>query len=664
MNPRKPQTHSSIFTWRDRMTPHLQALRIAALFLLFGFIWILSTDKILEFLFGNSNTYQTFQTFKGWLFVALTALFIYLLVIDTLRLYVRAQREQIRLNVTLKEQLAKTEASEARYQLAVQGSSDSIWEYDAVSRQLFSDTRLMTSLGHGEALIRTIEDWLRFVHPEDADRLRADLQAYLEHPVPILEATYRIQRKDGGSAWIKTRGYALLDPEGRIIKVAGSHTDITLAKNYEETLFRLAYYDTASGLPNWQGFGEIVDKQIREHPETPFNLLYLDIDDFKDINDVHGYTIGNLLLDSLATDLKTLVQAPDILAKLGGDGFGILTFDTDSRILLDLARRILTSIRRERTISQQILSVSASLGIARYPDKDTTFKTLMQSADEAMYEAKRSGKNTFFFFTEDTHRQRIEQISLARDLRKAIENHDFTLVYQPVIDLQNRKIVALECLLRWDHPERGPISPSVFIPLAENVGWIHEIELWVFAQAFRQIKIWSEEGIQLVPIAINLSAQGATDEAFITALLELQSSLDIPSAAYEIEITETGLVKNYGEVIHNLERLRQAGVRILLDDFGTGYSSLTYLVNLPIDVIKIDRAFITRIGVSADTEAVIRVIVQLAHGLKLHVVAEGIETDEQHTYLSAVEADYGQGYLFQSPAESKRIRELLMNGLD
>jgi len=652
-----------LFAWRNNPKPHLSAIRIAFLYLIFGATWILTTDQLLELVFGNSSSNLFFQMVKGWVFVALTAIFIYALVIDTLDLYVKAQEKLKLANADLKVQLERTEASEQRYQLAVLGSSDSIWEYDAKNQTFFMDGRILRSLGYSEeeSHISDMTQWLALVVKEDMDHLRHVLDEFTKSDGEVLEATYRIYRKDGEIAWIKSHGYSLKNARGHVSKVAGSHTDITMNKVYEDQLTRLAYYDTQSGLLNWQGFGNLVDSQIQTEPDRPFALLYMDIDDFKDINDVHGYTIGNKLLKYLADDLLKIVTPPDIVAKLGGDGFGVMTFTDDPTQLKTLARRLLECFQTERKIDDQILSVSASLGITTYPNDDRSFKNLMQSADEAMYEAKRTGKNKHYFYTAETHQHRVDMISLTKDLRKAVDNHELTLVFQPIYRFSDRKVCALECLVRWRHKERGEIPPSVFIPIAENAGWINLVETAVFTQAFRQIQAWKAKGLPLVPIAINLSAHGVADDAFIHTIQSLRDAYGIKQGEFEIEVTESSLIRNYDAAIRNLRRLRETGVKILLDDFGQGYSSLTYLVNLPIDILKIDREFIRGIGTSDNNDAIVKTIVGLAHDMHLLVVAEGIETQEQALFLNEAGTDYAQGYLYHRPANSEIIGSLIQN---
>lgn len=654
---------SKLFSWRNNPKPHLSAIRIAFLYLLFGATWILTTDQLLELMFGNSDSNLFLQMIKGWVFVALTAIFIYALVIDTLDLYVKAQEKLKEANEGLKVQLERTEASEQRYQLAVLGSSDSIWEFDAKTQKFFMDGRILRSLGYSEeeSKIQDMSQWLKLVVKEDMVHLRQVLDDFTKSDGEVLEATYRIYRKDGEIAWIKSHGYSLKNARGHISKVAGSHTDITMNKVYEDRLTRLAYYDTQSGLLNWQGFGNLVDSQIQTEPDRPFALLYMDIDDFKDINDVHGYTIGNSLLKYLADDLLEMVTPPDVVAKLGGDGFGVMTFTNDHDELKALAQRLLACFQTERMIDDQILSVSASLGIAIYPSADRSFKNLMQSADEAMYEAKRNGKNKHYFYTAETHQHRVDMISLTKDLRKAVENHELTLVFQPIYRFSDQTVCALECLVRWRHKDRGDIPPSVFIPIAENAGWIDLVETAVFTQAFKQIQAWKTKGLSLIPIAINLSAHGVADDSFINTIQSLKETFDIKQGEFEIEVTESSLIRNYDAAIRNLRRLRETGVKILLDDFGQGYSSLTYLVNLPIDILKIDREFIRGIGTSESNDAIVRTIVGLAHDMHLMVVAEGIETQEQALFLNEAGTDYAQGFLYHRPASSEIIAALIEN---
>ena len=649
-----------LFHFKRKLTPYRSAIRITLIYLMYGVVWILTTDQLLEFMFGDASYYHFLQTIKGWIYVLITAILLYVLVVSTLDLYEEAKKKIEVANLDLQRQLLKTTISEQRFELAVKGSFDSIWEYDGDEKKYFMSRTLLRNLGYGEdeAKLTVLEDWVRFIVPQDRDEFLQKTESFITHPSETLEMIYRVLRADGSIAWIRTHGTAQIE-DGKIVKVAGSHTDITLSRNYEEELTRLAYYHSLTGLLNWHGFAKKIQDRIHTQPHTPFTLLYLDIDDFKNINDFHGYSVGDRMLVEIANDLSHLVEAPEAVANLGGDGFGFLIETVDPTVLYNKIASIYASLRKLRSIEGQWLDVSACIGVAQYPKDDQTFDDLMQSSDEAMYEAKSKGKNTYVFFSDALHDSRLHSIALTNELRKAVDNDELYMMYQPIYRLSDRRVASMEALVRWKPTGRDHVPPDTFIPLAETTGLIGKIELWVFESVFKQVIAWRSVRHQSVPIAINLSSRGIADDEFVRKIIELLKKYEIKNGEIEIEITETGLIENYEAALHNLRILRSGGVKILLDDFGKGYSSLTYLVSLPIDLLKIDRGFTSRIHSSNEIDAVIATIVSLAHSINLEVIAEGIEYENQLDYLAKLKTDYGQGYHLHKPALPEIVEKLL-----
>ncbi|MHC1734616.1 MAG: putative bifunctional diguanylate cyclase/phosphodiesterase [Erysipelotrichaceae bacterium] len=649
-----------LFHFKRKLTPYRSAIRISLIYLMYGVVWILTTDQLLEFMFGDASYYHFLQTIKGWIYVLITAILLYVLVVSTLDLYEEAKKKIEVANLDLQRQLLRTTISEQRFELAVKGSFDSIWEYDGDEKKYFMSRTLLRNLGYGEdeAKLTVLEDWVRFIVPQDREEFLQKTESFIAHPSETLEMIYRVHRADGSIAWIRTHGTAQIE-DGKIVKVAGSHTDITLSKNYEEELTRLAYYHSLTGLLNWHGFAKKIQDRIHTQPHTPFTLLYLDIDDFKNINDFHGYSVGDRMLVEIANDMSLLVEDPEVVANLGGDGFGFLIETVDPTELTNRIASIYASLRKLRSIDGQWLDVSACIGIAQYPKDDQTFDDLMQSADEAMYEAKSKGKNTYVFFSDALHDSRLHSIALTNELRKAVDNDELYMMYQPIYTLSDCRVASMEALVRWKPTGRDHVPPDTFIPLAETTGLIGKIELWVFESVFKQVIAWRSVRHQSVPIAINLSSRGIADDEFVRKIIELLKKYEIKNGEIEIEITETGLIENYEAALHNLRILRSNGVKILLDDFGKGYSSLTYLVSLPIDLLKIDRGFTSRIHSSNEIDAVIATIVSLAHSINLEVIAEGIEYENQLEYLAKLKTDYGQGYHLHKPALPEIVEKLL-----
>jgi len=643
-----------------KLTPYRSAVRISLIYLVFGSLWIIVSDRLLAFLVSDQEIYIQLSTVKGWIYVAITTAFIYVLVVSTLDLYVEAKRKVESVNLDLEKQLAKTVASEQRFELAVKGSFDSIWEHDVTTNKVIMSDPLLRNLGYTQQdlSIDSLDDWIPLIHPDDVEIFKQRIDNFLADPRENFELSYRVFKKDGSVAWIRSHGSARINEQGIITKIAGSHSDITLAHEYQAKLTQLAYIDTLTGLMNWHGFENLIEERINAQPDKPFSLLYLDIDDFKNINDVHGYQVGDRLLKEISSELTKLIREPDAIANLGGDGFGFLMETVQNTELLAKINTIYETFRIIHNLEGLLLNVYASTGIAQYPKDSLTFAGLMQGADEAMYQAKSEGKNRFIFFSEELHAHRIKLIAMILDLRKAVEKDELYLMYQPVYRLDTLEFSSIETLVRWNPGGQGNIPPDVFIPLAEASGLIGKIELWVFEHAFMQVVAWRSEHKKRIPVAINLSSYGITDDGFIRHVVDLIAKYGILDGEVEIEITETGLIEGYDVAVKNLMILRANGVRILLDDFGKGYSSLTHLVKLPIDILKIDIGFTSRIHTSMEIDSVITTIVNLAHSINLEVIAEGIEHAYQVDFLKSINSDFGQGYHLHRPTLPEMIEDL------
>jgi diguanylate cyclase (GGDEF)-like protein len=622
----------------------------------------MTTDRLLEWLVGgNHDLYVGLQMVKGWVYAALTSTFIFALVQRTLGLYEDAKVKLQSSKDALQDQFEKTLTSEQRFDLAVKGSSDSIWEYDGISARYYMSNTLLINMGYLDQEIKldVLEDWVAFILEEDRLGFLTYVSEFTDVPTESFQVSYRVRRKDGSIAWIRTKGSAQISDSGKIMKVAGSHTDITLFINHQEELTKIAYYDRLGNLLNWHGFKREVEKRIDNDPGHPFTLLYLDIDDFKNINDFYGYGIGDALLVEISLGIKRMLSKQSVIANLGGDGFGFLLEGDQHSEILRFIDSIYRSLSKIKAIEGRVIEVSACIGIAQYPKDDINFEELMQCADEAMFEAKLKGKNTYVFFSDEMHEAHLKKIELTNTLRKAVDKKELFMMYQPVYDLTDKHVVSMEALLRWRPYGKDLISPDIFIPLAETSGLINKIELWVFEDVFKQIVEWRKIRSRNIPIAINLSTKGITDDHFIHSIIGLMEKYDIKAGEIEIEITETSLIEQAETALANLYLLSGHGIKILLDDFGKGYSSLTYLVSLPIDVIKIDRGFTQRIHSSKEVDAVISTIIELAHLIEIEVIAEGIEFENQMNFLKSLGTDYGQGYLLHYPALPSELEEIL-----
>ncbi|HEY9059478.1 MAG TPA: EAL domain-containing protein [Pseudobacteroides sp.] len=424
---------------------------------------------------------------------------------------------------------------------------------------------------------------------------------------------------------------------------------------------KYAYYDFLTGLPNKAFMLEKIDNILKESNEkTTFSLLFLDLDNFKMINDILGHDYGDQLLKTIAIKLKKCIGKGDILARLGGDEFLILLTDKfDKEKIESTAGKIINIFSRQCSLSGKEFSITASMGIVRYPYDGTDVQTLYKNADTAMYQVKEKGKNGFLFFSQDMNDRVSEKLDMENRLRKAIKNEEFVVYYQPQIDIETMQVRGVEALVRWNHPTEGILQPSEFIPAAEESGLIIEIDEFVMRTACKQLKKWIDSNYTPITISINLTSK-QFQHANITSLLrEVIMETGLEADFLEIEITESIVMEDLNVTLDILKDLKEIGVKISLDDFGTGYSSLNYLKRLPIDTIKIDKSFINEITEDSKEEAIAESIIALAHKMKLSVVAEGIETKKQLEFIKEHKCDKAQGYYFSKPLPVEEIEKML-----
>ncbi len=430
----------------------------------------------------------------------------------------------------------------------------------------------------------------------------------------------------------------------------------------EGKLFDLAFYDPLTSLPNKTMLEETIQSYIDQHPhDGMIGFVYFDIDEFRNINEVKGHSTGDELIRKVAKELGLGIKKPHMLARMGGDEFVIAFFDIEHlESFLPTVEEHLGHIRKSFLLDEDDFFITYSAGIALYPDHGTDFITLFRHADAAMSIAKSKGKDQIVIFDDEMVHIIKQQTELLNQLRMAIEQDEFTLHYQPIIELSSGDIIGVEALIRWVHPTKGFIPPLEFISLSEKNGYIKEITEWVFKEAHDKFPEWRIKHKEF-KVSINLSATMLMNDKFITNLMSWIQEHKIDCQKFNIEITETAIISDIEKSIHVIQTLKRLGFTIALDDFGTGYSSLTYLQRLPIDTIKIDRSFISTIKENTEEFFVLKYMIDLAHHLKLSVVAEGIETIEQKDMVKKYNVDYAQGYYFCKPMPQERIIEVLKN---
>ena len=501
---------------------------------------------------------------------------------------------------------------------------------------------------------------------EDEDASGADdsdiLDAFLCNGANEMEV--RRRRKNGEVFWASLTLSTIAGVDTQPVGIVGYLSDITHRKEAEKKINQLAYFDTLTNLPNRSLFIQLVDKalQLAQRKQTSAALLFIDLNRFKPINDMLGHRVGDALLAKVAQRLASVLRDQDIIARLGSDEFAVtlpeMANHSDASMV---AQKILDSLETMFSVEGHELRVSASIGISVFPADGADADALLQVADIAMFQAKKTGhtlSGNYAFYDQAINVHIAEKLFFESAIRKALKNEEFFLYYQPKIDVHSNRLISVEALLRWNHPERGFIPPAEFIGVAEESGLIQELDSWVLHAACQQAKLWQEQGLPTFKVAVNLSARDFT-EALPEQIEHVLKKYQISPDWLELEITESMLMQNVECVISIMNRIVALDVSLALDDFGTGFSSLSYLKRFPISSLKIDRSFVQGIPVDANDCAIASAIIMMARQLNLNVVAEGVETHEQLNFLKNAGCDEIQGYLFSRPVDATAIPKLL-----
>jgi diguanylate cyclase (GGDEF)-like protein/PAS domain S-box-containing protein len=475
------------------------------------------------------------------------------------------------------------------------------------------------------------------------------------------------RRKDGSlyPKWLSIS--VVRGADGRPVNYIGLFADITERKQNEERLVYLANHDSLTGLPNRHLLLDRLRSAIAmsQRSDETIGLLFLDIDNFKWINDSLGHAAGDQLLTSVAERLTGMVRASDTVARLGGDEFVVLLTQTGSDLeIAQVAEKVIAAVARPLDLSGHEFHVTTSMGISTFPNDGQDAESLLKHADTAMYAAKSAGKNQFSYFDPAMNRAALERVELEQELRQALKRNEFELFYQPKYCVERQSVCGAEALIRWRHPRLGLVPPIKFIPLAEETSLIIEIGEWAIRSACNQIVEWQRAGLNPRRIAVNLSAIQLESDSFVPAVQRILQETGAPVSSLEFELTESMVLRNPDRSVVTLDRLRQFGIRLALDDFGTGYSSLSYLKRLPVHSLKVDRSFIEGVPRNPDDSQIVRMIIALARSVQLEVVAEGIETPAQRDFLTQLGCDFLQGYLFGKPMPAPELTALLTPACD
>lgn len=589
--------------------------------------------------------------------IALSGIFISLLLSGIVYFAVL----RLRAHEMLKRFNRELDESEQRWRFAVEGTGDGIWDWNLERNEISFSERWKSMFGFGGIeLNQSTDNWFKRIHPEDVAQAMMLIEKLVKGEREDYSQEYRMRCKDNQWKWVLDRGMVLnRDSAGRPRHLLGIVADVSKIKQSEQALWQYANVDTLTGLPNRRMFYSSLEQALQKAKRGHYKLamIFLDLDGFKEVNDTQGHDQGDLLLKESARRLSNCVSENDLVARLGGDEFVLILDHVDVHYVEQVARNVISRLNAPFKLAHSHAYVSASLGIAIFPDDASNHEDLMKRVDQAMYASKQKGGGCFTYFTPRMQAHAENRMQLSNDLRLAISKKQFFLEYQPIVNLETLEVYKAEALIRWQHPTRGLVGPSEFISIAEDFRMITQIGDWVFKNAIEQCQQWREQLHPAFQMAVNKSpVQFISHKRVDDWLNKLQKS-GLSGQMVMVEITESLLLDANVKVSERLQAYKKAGVQLALDDFGTGYSALSYLKKFPIDVIKIDRMFVKELGTSGEDEALCQALIAMAHSLGLKVVAEGIETETQLRILQEMGCNYGQGFFFTHPLRASAFQE-------
>ncbi|PAB59594.1 hypothetical protein CCE28_10240 [Anaeromicrobium sediminis] len=548
----------------------------------------------------------------------------------------------------------KLENLKQKYQIAIQGTDSVVWEYNLEDRSIYLSEEFKDAYGISLKEKENIHEVLnRLLRKEEKEKLIGEFIAYIQGEKEEIYSQVRIKGKNNNLQWILIRGKGVFNENKNLKVINGIILDITKLKEKEKYIEHLAYHDTLTDLPNRLKFMEKLEREINENKVGA--IMLLDIDNFKEINDTLGHVYGDKVLKKVAEELLDMKDEKLFISRFGGDEFlFLIEGEKDVIEIENYAKRILDILKKNIIIGENQIHISCSIGITLYPFDSNDVNQIIMNADVAMYMVKDFGKSSYMFFNRHMVDRVKRKIEIEKMLREAIKEDGFKVLYQPQVSVFTGEIVGFEALLRM---KKNPISPAVFIPIAEETSMIMDIGRWVAKEVIKQIGIWKKKGLNIKPIAINFSAKQLNDLSYIDFLQDILRKEDVETKYIDIEITESIFLEKKDETIEFLDQLKSLGIGIALDDFGTGYSSLSYLTFLPVDKIKLDKSLNDKF-LELKSISVMDSIISLAHSLNLKVVAEGIEDMEQYKRLKVGKCNYIQGYLFSKPLEVEEVEEI------
>ena len=569
------------------------------------------------------------------------------------------------------EELAR---SEERFRLAVQGSQDGLWDWDLSNKKMYFAPQWKELVGCQEHEIAdSMDEWFSRIVSEQLTRFYKDLHMLRKGVIKTLDTELEMMHADGTTRWMLCRATAERDGDGNATRLAGSMADISELKLAQERLRQLAHHDRLTGLPNRGVFVSQIEKELqvaKKNPGYRFAVLFGDFDGFKIINDSLGHAFGDSMLIHAGETLLSHVKDTDVVSRFGGDEFAVLLRDVEDDEAERIAQRLVDSFRNPYEINEHEITSTLSLGLVVNGGEHGSADDLLRDADAAMYQAKNAGKSRWQLFDESMHQAAMKRMDIERELRRVTAceetmNRELKLLYQPIVDLDCGEIAGFEALIRWEHPEMGLIEPDRFVGIAEDIGAIIPIGEWTLRVACEQVAEWRKDfgDDQRVYMNVNLSRRQLVHTELIPLLERTIEDTGVRPEDLKLEITETTVMDARVDAVKIMRRIRALGIELVIDDFGTGHSSLSCLRDFPIQVLKIDRAFMLNMSNHREFCALVHAIVTLAHNFDLQVVAEGIEDQDQISQLQTMDCSYAQGYFFSRPVDAAAATLLLRDGL-
>ncbi|WP_158538289.1 bifunctional diguanylate cyclase/phosphodiesterase [Falsibacillus pallidus] len=550
------------------------------------------------------------------------------------------------------------ERSESYYRSLFDNNNDFVYSTDLNGIFTSVNASFLKTFGQEEEMVIG-KSALKWVEPENHALVRRHFHKAVQGKEQYYELLVNTQNAEKVHFQIKNIPITI---NGKCVGIYGIGKNMTEQKKIQQEISRLSNYDYDTGLPNRSKFNEVLEEMLHRAKKKKRRLavIFVDIDRFKIINDTLGHFAGDLMLKELAARLQGALPNGAYLGRFGSDKFTILlTKDIDDEAVVDTGRKLLDKVQEPFSFKDKEFFVTASMGIAVYPQDGLETEQLMQNADTALNQVKLHGGNNLLFFSNDMNEDALRRVELESQLRRALDNGEFFLVYQPILDIRNKKVTGLEALIRWEHPQRGLVSPADFIPLAEEMGIIIPIGSWVLETASLQLKELERQGYHDLSMSINVSAQQFQDPSFIYEIKETIEKTAISPERIHLELTEGVMIDQSDSTMERLKTLGEIGVNISIDDFGTGYSSLSYIKHLPFHILKIDRSFIMNLSESSPDFAIVKAIMTMGEGLRLQVIAEGVETLDQLLLLESMNCDFAQGYYIAKPMKASELYQWL-----